>query len=256
MLRRALVVLAALAAAAALSAAEDTPESSPTPTATPPRWSGEGGLSYVRTTGNSDNSTFGAGLKLVRERALWKNVASADFVRATDHSIRTTERIEAGVRAERALDTRPGTFVRGSYLRNVFAGIEGLETAEAGVLYKVAAGEVHNLTGSVSLSHSWEQRLAPEPNRAFFGVHGGLSYKLRISPTADLTEDADYLQSFDRGEDWRLGSKAVLALSATRVLGVKISHTLLHYNRPVPGKLPTDATVLASVVAKWPAVAK
>src|SRR5437868_5225307 len=105
MLRGALLLFAMITVATAALAQEGPPAETETPTPspspTPPLWSGEGGLSYVRTTGNSDNSTFGAGLKLVRERGSWKNLASAEFVRATDHSVRTTERVEAGLRAER-----------------------------------------------------------------------------------------------------------------------------------------------------------
>jgi putative salt-induced outer membrane protein len=226
---------------------------SPTP---PPEWSGEGGLSYVRNTGNSDNSTIGAALKAVHQQERWKASVAASLIRATDHDVKTAERLDAALRAERSLGARFSVYGQSTYLRNLFAGIDGQEALEGGGLYKLALGPTHFLSASASLSHVWEQRVAPEPNQSFLGARGALAYKWHISANADFTEDLDYLQSFEHSDDWRLGSKAAITASISRVLSLKLSHLLLRYNRPVPGKEKTDTTVLASIVAKWPGSVK
>jgi putative salt-induced outer membrane protein len=227
-----------------------TPAASPT---VPPVWSGEGGLSYVHTTGNSDSTTIGGSLKVVHEVAPWKAVLTSAVLRATDREVKTAERLDAGLRLERALGARLSAYAQSSYLRNVFAGIDGQETVEGGGLYKLAVGPKHFLSAGAALTQVWEQRLDPEPDVVFLGGRGTVSYKWHISAAADFTEDVDFLQSFDVTDDWRVGSKAALTASVSRVIGLKVSHVLLHYHLPVPGKKETDATVLASVVAKWPA---
>ena len=210
----------------------------------------------MHTTGNSDSTTIGGSLKVVHEVSPWKAVFQSAILRATDREVKTAERLDAGLRVERALGARLAVYAQSSYLRNVFAGIDGQETLEGGGLYKIAVGPTHFLSAGAALSHVWEQRGAPQPNVDFLGGRGTVSYKWHLSSAADFTEDLDYLQSFDASDDWRIGSKAALTASVSRVFGLKVSHVLLHYNRPVPGKKETDATVLASIVAKWPGPAK
>lgn len=220
---------------------------------TPPVWSGEAGLSYVQTSGNSDASTFGAGLKLLRQKGPWKLAFATAFVRTKTDGVKSAEKFDALLRGERALGARFALYSQGAYLRDAFAGLDGQETFEAGGLYKLTTGPKHFLALSGSLAYTGEQRTEPNPDRNFLGGRTGLSYKFQISPTADFTEDVSYLQSFESSADGRVAHKAALAVNVNRVFALKLAHELLYLRDPVPGKKSTDSTILASVVAKWPA---
>ncbi len=221
----------------------------------PPAWSGEGGLSYLKTTGNSDSATFGATLKLFHEREKWKTGIAGGFLRSSESDTLTAERIDARLRAERALGPRFAFYGQGSYLRDQFAAIDGQETLETGGLYKLLTGPKHFLDASLALSYTWEQRELPALDRDFVGGRAALAYKWQISGNADFTESIDYLQSFKESGDGRLTSRTALTASINKVLAVKLGNALFYYNQPAPGKKSTDNTISAAIVAKWPAPA-
>jgi putative salt-induced outer membrane protein YdiY len=218
-------------------------------------WSGEAGLSYVQNSGNSETSTFGTSLKLFREQGPWRIGVGGAFLRSADSGVRTAERLDGLLRAERALGSRVSLYAQLGYLRNEFAGIDGSETLEAGGLYKLVDGPRHVLAASVSLAYDWEQRLSPALDRDFLGGRGGVSYRLKLSESAAFGEEIDYLQSFKEAGDGRLTSKATLTTAVNRVLALKLGDHLTYYNNPVPGKKKSDHTIFASIVARWPAPA-
>jgi putative salt-induced outer membrane protein len=215
--------------------------------------SGEAGLSYVQTTGNSSNSTIGAGLKLLRQAGAWKTGLNTAFVRTESESVKTAERFDTALRAERGFGDGFAAYAQGSYLRNTFAGIEGQETFESGGLYKFANGPKQFFSASAALSYTAEQRIAPDRDRNFVGGRAALAYKWQLSASADFTEDLDYLQSFKESADGRLSHKAAVTANVSKIFALKLAHQLLYYNAPAPGKQKTDTTILASIVAKWPA---
>lgn len=219
----------------------------------PPVWSGEAGLSYVQTTGNSDASTFGASLKLSRQKDPWKVALATAFVRTATGGVTSAEKFDALLRGERGLGARFAVYSQGAFLRDAFAGIDGQEIIEAGGLYKLATGPKHFLALSASLAYTAEQRTEPNPDRNFLGGRTGLGYKFQISPTAEFSEDVSYLQSFESSSDGRVAQRAALSANMSRVFALKLAHELLYLRDPVPGKKSTDNTLLASIVAKWPA---
>ena len=218
-----------------------------------PSWSGEAGLSYVQRTGNSDSSTFGAGLKLFREDEPWRMAFATAFIRTETDDVKSAERFDASLRGERGLGPRFALYSQGSYLRNIFAGIDGQEIFELGGLYELVKGPRHALAVSTALAYTAEQRLEPNPDRNFAGVRAGLAYKFQISSHAEFTEDASYLQSFESSADGRVTHRAALTASINDVFALKLVHDLLYLRDPVPGKKGADNTILASIVAKWPA---
>lgn len=221
----------------------------------PPAWSGEAGLSYVQTSGNSDSATLGAGLKLGRESGRWKLGFATAFVRTETDAVKSAERLDALLRAERALGERFAAYGQGAYLRDVFAGIDGQETFESGGLYKLAVGPRHFLSLSAALAYTAEQRAEPSPDRNFGGVRAGLGYKWQIGGNAAFTEDLSYLQSLKDSEDGRIVQKATITANINKVFALKLGQELLYYRDPVPGKKRTDNVILASIVARWPAPA-
>ena len=129
-------------------------------------------------------------------------------------------------------------------------GIEGQEIAEAGGIYKLLTGPRHSLSVSAGFAYTWEQRLIP-PDLNFAGASAGFAYGWKISPTAEFTEEFNYLYDFEDSSDWRVNNAVSVSASITKVLALKLSHQLVYLNSPVPGKKSTDTTVLATLVAKF-----
>jgi len=243
------VKLDALVAATLLVASPSAAQGAPPP---PVVWSGEAGLSYVQTTGNSENSTLGAGLKLGYQRDVWTVSFATAFVRTQSDGLKNAEKFDAMLRGERGFGERVAVYAQGAFLRDLFAGIDGQETVESGGLYKLATGPKHSFSLSAALAYTAEQRLAPSPDRNFAGGRGALAYTWQISPTARFTENLSYLQSFKASADGRVLHRAALTANINEIFALKLAHELLYFRDPVPGKKRTDTTVLVSIVARWP----
>jgi len=240
------VLLPAWLAAAPVWAADPPPPP-------PPGWSGEAAVSYVQSTGNSDNKTLGAGTKLRYLREPWKTELRAAFIRVETNDVDSSKRSSAALRAERTLGGRLAAYGQAGYLRDVLAGIEGQTILEAGLLYHLLDGPRHLLSVSGALAYTNERRAAPSPDLGFAAGRTALVYKLKIGASSELSEEADYLASFEDGSDWRANATTSLTASVSKVFALKVSHQLAHLNSPVPGKEKTDTVVLASLVARWPA---
>ena len=213
-------------------------------------WSGEASLSFVQTTGNTDNQTLGTGLKAAWQSAPWKVSIAAAFLRAETSNVETARKTNAALRGEYDFTARLGAYAQESYLRDRFAGIANQWITEGGGVYKLLTGPVHALSLSAGLAYTSEERLPPDADRRFMGGTAGLSYKWKISSTADFGEDAVFLQSFKASRDWRFNNAASLSVSMTKVLAIKLSHQLAYLHLPATGKKRTDTTLLASLVAK------
>jgi putative salt-induced outer membrane protein len=217
----------------------------------PPLLSGEGSVSYVQTSGNSDSKTFGAGLDAVYQPAPWKAELKASFVTNQADGKETARRLTASLRADRNLSLRFALYAQGAYLRDRFAGIEGQEIVQSGGQYAILPGPVHTLSASVGLAYTKEQRIEAA-DRSFLGASAGISYHWALAPTSVFEEDIGYLPDFEDSSDWRMNAATSLTTSINSVLAVKLSHELAYVHSPVPGKRRTDSTFLASIVAKWP----
>jgi putative salt-induced outer membrane protein len=233
-------------AAGALEA--QAPAPAPTP---PPTWSGDGSVSFVQTTGNSQNRSLGAGFNLVYQTAPWKAAFRAAFIETKADDVETSRRFDTALRGERAFGERIAAYGQVSYLRDLFAGIEGREIGEAGGVYKFLTGPQHLLSASAGLAYTKEQRVAPAEDLSFTGATAGVSYRWKLSPTAEFAEDLNYLYDFKDSSDWRAGAMTSLTASVTKILSVKLSHQLSYLHVPVPGKKRTDTILLASLVAKF-----
>jgi putative salt-induced outer membrane protein YdiY len=213
-------------------------------------WSGEAAVSFVQTTGNTQNQTLGAGLKAAWQNAPWKVSFAAAYLRAKAADVETARKTNAALRGDYDLTARIGVYAQESYMKDRFAGIESQWISEAGGTYKLLLGPVHALSASAGLAYTSENRLPPDSDRRFLGGIAGISYKWKISSSAEFGEDAVFLQSFKASRDWRFNNAASLSVSMTKVLAVKLTHQLSYLHLPATGKTRTDTTFLASLVAK------
>lgn len=226
------------------------PKAAPAPP--PPRWSGEGSVSYVQTTGNSENQTLGAGFKLLHQPLPWKFELRSAFIRTESGDVKSAERLNALLRGERSLGDGLAVYGQASFLRDLFAGISAQKSIEAGLLYKLFESDRQLLTVSAALGYTGESRVSPAPGRDFLGGRTALSYRRKLGAASEFSNDVDYMANFKQSSDWRVTNVAGLSASVSKVLAVKLAHQLYYFHDAVPGKKGTDTTFLASLVVRWP----
>jgi len=221
----------------------------------PPVWSGQTGVSYVATTGNTDTSTLGASGGIAWRPGKFALSLQSAFVRIENARATTSKRVDAALRVERTLQERVGAYAQGAYYRDLFAGMRSQEIAEAGGIYRFLHGETSELAFSLSLAQTWEDRVT-DPDRGFLGAKTGVQAGIRFNGAVAAECSASYLHDFSDAENWRGQGAAKLTSSLGGVLAVELAYKLYFTNAPAPGLRRADATATASLVAAWPRKSK
>lgn len=216
----------------------------------PPRWERTAELSLVATGGNTDTQTLGAGGSVIWRPSAWVTRARAAYVRSVANDLETAESLVAELRVSRALTPRLEAFGRADYLVNRFAGIDYRTTFDAGLGWLLVEDARHSLKVDAAAGVTHESRLEGD-DLTFASGSGGLSYKLKLSTTTEITEQALLTTDLGDLENWRFQNGIALTTTMTRVLSLRVQHELKRINRPVPGFRPTDTILSAALVAKF-----
>ncbi len=233
--------------AAALPLAAQEP---PAPPAPPPLWSGQGELSFVSTSGNSDTQTLGVGVEAAYQPLPWSVAFKAAFVRNEADGEEKANSLAAMLRGARAFSPRLEAFARGDFLKNRFAGVDSRWSGEGGAAYALFPAPPQKVKAEAALGYTIERRIAAE-DREFPSARVGLLYEWQISKTAVYSEELSFIEDLEDTANWRIVNAGALTAEVTTVLALKLSFAILYSNEPVPGFGKRDTTFSAAVVAKF-----
>jgi putative salt-induced outer membrane protein len=244
-----------LAAAASAQAPCPCP---PAPGGPPPLWSGKGELSYLATTGNTDTSTFGAGIEVNYKPLPWTITLKGAFLRAEADNELKAESFAAALRGTRDLTPRIDVFVEGGYFRNRFAGIDSRYGGEAGAGYKVLDEKTLRLRFEAAFGYTREHDIEKPPSILDLGsfsyptARAGLQFGWKFSKSAELTEELYWTENLDNTSDWILRSTTGLTAELTSIFALKASYTYLYdHVTPDPTIKQRDTITSVAIVAKF-----
>jgi putative salt-induced outer membrane protein YdiY len=225
----------------AVAAAPDTP---------PPFREGSVDFSFIAATGNSESQTIGLAGDLIVRPDGWEIRNRAGFIRAESDDELTAEAFYYNFRAARALTPRLRLYGQYDYLRDTFAGIDHRNVVTGGLDYLLLDRAPHRLSAFAGLGYLNEQRVTGDDiSTAVFNA--GWAYRLRISESAEFTDDFRWDQSLSDGQDWRIGHTAALTAKLTTLLSLKVSNNIRFVNAPPPGFEKTDSITAVALVAKF-----
>jgi len=212
------------------------------------RWTGEAGLSYLATSGNTDTETLGLDFQLASTPEPWGVEFVAQLQRAEEDSLQTAERYYLSTRLKRSLSERWDFFLGLSGEQDEFAGLDLRTLVETGFVYTVPTKETHAL--SIDLGATWtdEDRVPSEPDSDHIGAILGLAYEWKISETATFSERLAIFPNFDDSDDWRFESTTALTASINARFAIQVAYELRFRNRPIGERDDTDATTKISLV--------
>jgi putative salt-induced outer membrane protein len=216
-----------------------------------PAWTGNLGLAYLATSGNTDTETFGLDFKLEREPEPWGLELTALTNRAEDQGVKTAERYLVGARVRRALDERWEAFAGLSAEQDEFSGFDLRAIVEVGVTYSALLGPTHVLSFDGGLTWTDEDRVEPELDVDSLGGLLGLAYEWKISETASLTQRLVFYPNFDDSDDWRVNSDTGLVADISSLLALKLSYEVRYRNLPIGSNDDTDTTTKVSLVVNF-----
>lgn len=211
-------------------------------------WSGSIGLSYLSTGGNTDTESIGFALAANREPEPWGYELAAQFDRADQDGVTTSERSLASARAKRALGERWNVFAGASWEQEEFSGIDTRTLIELGGTYEALTGPTHLLAFDLGVTWTDEDRLEPEPDADWIGGLAGLSYEWKISDGASFTQRIAYFPNFDLSDDWRARAISAVTAAINERLALQVGYELRYRNEPLGDNDDTDTTTKVSLV--------
>lgn len=235
--------LAALAATPALALAQNPPPP-------PPRQEGTAELAFVGTTGNTSTSTFSAGGEFIARPDGWLIRNRALMIRGVSSGTVIAESFLYGFRAERAINARVSAFGEFGYFQDEPAGIRHRNGVTGGLAFSLVKSARHTLGADAGVGYLNEKRVAgADISSAIWS--GGTLYKIKLSDTADITDEIRLLGLFDNGDDWRASHAIALTAKLTTLLSLKVSNVIRFANVPPPGFKQTDTVTAVALVASF-----
>jgi putative salt-induced outer membrane protein YdiY len=176
----------------------------------------------------------------------------------THRAVELSARSFAGFfRASRALNERLSAYGQYDFLRDLFAGVEQRHIAEGGLSYLAVDRAPHRLRLDGALGYLYEN----SPNDEHFDsatLSAAAHYRLAIStPSEFLFEPRVLLTLADAGAwkadagTWKYEPLAVLNVTLTSILALKVSHTIRYAAEPPDDFENTDTITAISLVAKF-----
>ncbi|MBP1606755.1 MAG: putative salt-induced outer membrane protein YdiY [Acidobacteria bacterium] len=244
-------LLVAIPAVAQVPPPPPQPAAAPAPPPPPPpRFEGNAEVSFVSTTGNTETSSFGIGGNVIYRPDLWVFRWGAGFVRNETDEVVSAESLAFLFRADRTFTDRLTGFGEYDYYRNEFSGIEQRHTLSGGLSYLLLGDDRQKLRADAGLGYTNEQRTTGDDISTALALTG-VSYTLKISETAEFTDDLRFDWLFDSADNWRFGNIAAITAKLTDLFSLKLSNTWRYANLPPPGFEATDTITSVALVAKF-----
>ena len=209
------------------------PAAAPPPPPPPPHHEGSADFAFVSTTGNAPTQTLGLGAEFIVRPDAWTLRAKTGFVQNETDNVVNARAFTFLFRGSRLLRPRVSLYGQYDYLRNTFAGIANRNALEAGLSWQAIEPNRHALRLDGGIGYASEQRTvgSDESNGV---VTFGAAYKLKLSSSADLSDEGRAILSMADANQWRGENIVALSAKLTTLLSLKVSHTLRYVNEPRP----------------------
>ena len=212
-------------------------------------WTGEGSFGAGFTTGNTETSDFGLGLKLGRQAGPWEVSLEAIAEYAETNSVETKNRTFFAGQLDRDFSERMYGFGRASWEQDEFSGFESRAFVGAGLGYRVIMGEPTTWDLEIAPGVKFDEVRAAPPLAAYsetgLGVIGASRFTHQFNENVKLTNDtvvtyADTSTQFDN----RLAVTAAL----NGALSARFSVDVRYDTDPPLGFDDTDTATRVSLV--------
>lgn len=213
-------------------------------------WKDEAELSYVKTTGNSKNSTLSA-----------KNLFNYDWAKAAlelaagglgsdSDGTSTAEQYNAHEKVSLKLSANNYAFEKIGWEKNRFANLQDRWSFGLGFGRNLLDAENHKLSMEAGGGYVAEDRITGR-NEDFATYRGYGKYWRRLSPTAHASQDLEWLGNLDDSNGYRVNAETALVASINSHMSMKASYVWKMVNKPGAGFTRKDTITGVSLIINY-----
>ena len=216
----------------------------------PKKWKDTAELSYVQTSGNSRTSTI-SGKNLFNydwDKAALELVAGGLGTNSRDTV--TAEQYNAAEKVSFKFPGRNYAFQKTSWDKNRFAGINDRYDLGVGVGRHLIDRSYDQFFAEAGGGYIFEDRLASE-NKSFGTYRGYAKYTRILSPTANASQDLEYLGNLKDSEGYRMNAETALVTSISTHFSLKAAYQWKYVNAPGAGFRKTDTLTSVAIIVNY-----
>lgn len=221
-------------------------------------WSGEGSFSAGATTGNTETTDLGLGLKLAKKADAWtySGEAVADYGEIDGLENRNRTFLAGSV--DRQINDRLFGFGRVSYEVDQFTGFDSRTFVGAGLGYDVLQGpqstwsvrggpgvKIDEVKRIITTDALGAALIIPAETETSFAVVAKSDFAYELNDNVTFTNVTDVLYA---QESTQLGNSTALTANLTGSLSARVSFDVRHDTNPPLGFEDTDTATKIAVV--------
>lgn len=214
------------------------------------KWKDAAELSYVQTSGNSKTSTI-SGKNLFSYD--WRKAAlelTAGGLGTSSGDTVTAEQYNAAEKVSFKFPGRNYAFQKNSWEKNRFAGIKDRYDLGLGLGRLLVDRSYDQFYMEAGGGYIFEDRLASE-NKSFGTYRGYVKYTRILSPTANASQDLEYLGNLEDAKGYRMNAETALITSISTHFSLKAAYQWKYVNAPGAGFRKTDTLTSVAIIVNY-----
>jgi len=219
--------------------------------APPPEWSGEGAFNAGVTSGNTETTDLGVGLKLKHQGDNWIQYGELAADYGETDSVETKNRIFAAGQVDRIFDDRFSGYGRLTWERDEFSGFDNRYFLGFGAAWKAFDSDITKWTieggPGYKIDEIRETLTTPASTEESIGVRAGSKFEHRFNDAVTLSNNTEIVYS---DASTQVGNILALTANVWGNLSARVSLDVRHDTDPLPGFEATDTATRFSLVYK------
>ena len=189
-------------------------------------WTGEGSLTGSRTTGNTETTDIGLGLKLDKETDTWSHHFNGSWDRGSVSGDTTRRRLDLGYQIDRQLTERVYLFGNGNYYDDDFGAFQDGYFVGGGVGYKVLKDQpfLWDVEGGAGFRSQQVQNDGDTDNE--FALRASSDIDYQINDFVSLYNDTEIIWA---SSDTYIWNEVGITAKLVDNLAAKVSYRIDHH---------------------------
>lgn len=221
--------------------------------APPPEWTGEGALNAGVTSGNTETTDIGLGLKGKHHGDNWTQSGEFTVDYGKTDGVESKNRMFAAGQIDRIFDDTLNAYVRMTWERDEFSGFDNRYFTGLGLAFKAIDSEPVKWTLEGGPGYKVDEVRAtltdPATTEESFGARAGSKVSLKLNDAVTVSNDTEVIYS---QTSTQLANIVALTANLWGNFNARISFDVRHDTDPLPGFEATDTATKFSLVYKVP----
>ncbi len=213
-------------------------------------WKNAAEASVVSTNGNSKASSYSAKETYNYDWTKLGLELGGYALKSDSNGVRTAEKYNANQKLTYNFTKKQYAYQRFLWERNTFAGIEHRYDASVGMGRELLETAKDLINSELGVGYINEQRTVP-PRKDFASARAFAKYVHKLSETGNFSQTAEYLQSMQFGDDFRVNTESALTSALSTNLSLKLSYIWNYVSKPPVGYGRNDTTTIMALVVNY-----